>query len=414
MVSKSKRKRLAAEKQQQVTRVTTVTVPKPGPRPKRQSAGRSGTGKTTVLSGVDLLGSTEVKDTNKTGEPLLEFVINPQSLPQTRLAQLAELWVRWRPKSLKLECLTTSSIMTGGGFVVGWSADTSDKLASAGLDNIRHIVMLDCQQQCVLTGSFTLNIPTGTAAKWYTFRGTPMESAHGILLAALTGPIVTKTATVTWKLHWQIEFEGPDAPRQSEVETIEPAVGWSPVFTDSVSDWESGKYLTFKHSEGGAVVPWTGVRPNVIYVPDGDTQVTVYKADGTEAVVGFFSAMKSTEYPTAVVPHASELDAQNYQKTGSKSYLLPYTKAGNWCTPQRPRLKASKIISSKVALSNLPDSPVRDVVRTPMTSDSRIAALEDKVKELTHAVNRLIMYSSTRVDVPPPNPEDSGVSSPQD
>jgi len=410
MVSKSKRRRLAAEKRNnQQTRavqpMVVVTRSQPSTRrkrvvaPRQQVAARGNPNRTT-LSGVELLGTTLIEAKTQVGESLLEYVINPQNLPGTRLTRMAQLWVRWRPLQLKIEAVTNAGFLSGGGYSVGWSADPTERLGPASTDNVRHVIMLSSQNQVWFgnTSTTLLVLPTEMSSKWYTFRGTVTESSHGVVLAVLTGPIVSKTTSITWKLHWKIEFDGPDAPAESEENSIDPAPGWENIFTDSVSDWLNGKYLTFKEKEGGTVVPWVNLKSNVIYQTTENTHIPFFTPGGPELECNWFSRMKgSEEYSNALVLHLTEADAIDYQKTGDKTKLVSFVKAGNYCRPSRPKLVAYRVVSSNIALTNKSDRDSPLVSPRKQTLASEVETLRGQVREISDMLAHLVTFNRLNV-----------------
>lgn len=110
--------------------------------------------------------------------------------------------------------------------------------------------------------------------------------------------------------------------------------------------------MTFKHREGGSVVPWEGLESGVVYEPIAGVKIPYMKSDGTEGECKFFSKMLgASQYDRALVCHASSADAKAYQKNGDVSKVLPYKSAGGWCTPDLPTLKGQSVALAHLDLA---------------------------------------------------------------
>lgn len=336
MVSKSRRRREARERA--------------GARKKGQARRKpAGTMNSPSLrqTGVDVIGVAVIDKNARVGTGLLRFPINPRSLTGTRLGDYAQLWSRWRPLSLRLEVAPAAGMMVPGGYIAAWSANP-DEEAPAGESAVGHLAALVTQIQRPIGQSAMLSIPCSATARWYTFSGSGVDIAHGSVLSVITGAVgLTGEVTVTFKLHWTIEFNGPDIPRPVEEFYIEPSPDYAGIFTDSVSDWADGAKLTFKHSEGGSVVPWPGVRSQVVYTVTQGVKILYVKSDGSTGEVKYFSRIIDSDvYSSALCCHATAADAAAYQKTGDLTKVLAYKAASDWATPQLPRLKGSPVTVS--------------------------------------------------------------------
>lgn len=337
------------------------------------------------MSGVDVIAITGITSTNVTGDALLTFVVNPLSLTDSRLGQYSQLWARWRPLSLMVEASPSAGGMMPGGYIVGWSADPSDQFRGQAQASIVHLTALGCQMQRPIGQGGRLKLPVEATSRWYVTRGSPVEDSHGVVMAALTGPIGANKTSIVWKMHWTIEFDGPDMPLPGEVLFIEPQSDFAGIFTDSVSDWNGGKSLTFKHSEGGQVVPWQGVQSGIVYtVTSGVTIPYVYIDNSTGKAVTktsyckwFSRIINSSAYGAALACHASKEDARAYQNNADDTKVLTYVAAGGWATPQLPRLKGEVVSLSMVAPPLTPslDNPIRDLQEQVARLTSQMAQL---------------------------------------
>lgn len=344
MVSKSRRRREARERAAKGS--PQVQPAKKRPRPRR---GGKSTMKSTCLrqTGSDVVGVAVLTSKTVIGTGLLRFAINPRALTSTRLGDYAQLWSRWRPLALKLEVSPSAGLMIPGGYIVAWSANPNEEIPS-GEAAIAHLTSLVTRKQTHIGQSCMLQIPCSSTARWYTFTGDSIDIAHGSLLAACSGTIgISGAVAITFTLHWTIEFNGPDIPRPLEEYFIEPVAEYAGIFTDSVSDWADGKKLTFKHAEGGSVVPWVGVRSGVVYEPTAGVRIYYVKSNGQEEECKFFSRIIDSDvYDSALCCHGSRADAEGYQKNGDLTKVLDYKAASKWAEPTLPRLKGSMVTAS--------------------------------------------------------------------
>lgn len=353
------------------------------PKPKRKtSKAKAKVGsfatQTKVESGVDVIGVITLEQSMKVGQSLLNFVVNPKSLPGTRLGQYTQLWSRWSPLKLRLEVRTAAGKMIPGSYTLAWFADPTETLLKAGSANVTKLVSSGCSVQQPVGNSATLNIPTATSRKFYAFRGDAFDDSHGVILGCLSGTVtVVGSVTLTVQLHWTIKFDGPNLPVKAEELYITPESDYAGVFTDSVSDWASGTRLTFKHSVGGSVVPWENVEAGVVYSPVEGVKIPYYDSNGVAKECKFFSKMLgASQYDRALVCHASSADASAYQKNADVSKVLLYNKAGEWSTPDLPTLKGESVALAHLHLTpNQPQplSRVRLETDAAMVSSARPA-----------------------------------------
>lgn len=353
MVSRSKRRREA------IARAKAAKGATRRPQPQRSRSTMNST--SIIQTGIDVIGISVVSESSPIGTGMLRFVINPRALTGTRLGDYAQLWARWRPLRLQLEVCTAAGMMVPGGYLAAWSAQPNEQIP-AGESAILHLAALVTQVQKPIGMNTKLNIPCSSTARWYVFEGEAVDTSHGVILAVVSGMIGVKGGVgVTFKLHWTIEFNGPDIPRPLEEYFIEPESDYAGIFTDSVSDWADGKKLTFKHAEGGSVVPWPGVRSQMVYTPTAG--VKIYYVSGGKAVEAkwFSRIIDSDIYSSALAVHASQADAEAYQRSGDLTKVVNYEAASGWATPTLPRLKG-EAVSVKFGVDRQLASTSREVV----------------------------------------------------
>lgn len=358
---------------------------------------------TLRLRGVDVIGTSNITSADKVGKNLLGFVVNPRSLTGTRLSREADLWARWRPRRLRIEVASAAGLMLPGAYIVAWSANPEEQLTGQSTDRVVQLASLGCQLQNPVGATGWLNIPISTTARWYMMSGEAADDSHGKVMAALAGiTAVGKDSafTITWKLHWDIEFNGPDMPIAQEELYIQPEAGWENIFTDGDSAFHDSAKLTFKHAQGGAVVPWQGVRSGVVYTITTGVKIPYYDANGAPRECKWFSRIiTAPAFTTALACHASENDAKEYQSNSDVTKVLSYIKAGEWATPSLPRLKG--------AVLSLAAEVCREPARAGRGSTHQVDQLRSEVERLSLLVEQLISRPPLSTDNGRPETPDS-------
>lgn len=107
-------------------------------------------------------------------------------------------------------------------------------------------------------------------------------------------------------------------------------------FTDSSSDWKSGKYLTFKWHEGGDIVSFPGGEVQKPY--KCTSSVGFYKSNGTLSVTNWAVCVQETteDGKPMLAPVENEEKAIAWCKAPADNLLITYYAAGPWVTPENP------------------------------------------------------------------------------
>lgn len=336
----SSKKALAQHRQA----VHAAPVSKPVTGAKRNPPGRAATNVSTTtvtFSGSDLIGSAVMDSRMKVGQQLLVWDVNPNTLIATRAHQFGQVFTRWRPKKLHVRAVPGAGTFTPGSYAMAWTADPAYDIGPVSTRLTRL-----CALEPNLMSSFgeptKLVIPLSTTQKWYMTRpGEGVESDHGRVFCILASTLSADNIGINFKLDWTFEFDSPEVPSASEDLITYPDPQWIPIFTDSVSDWAEGKKLTFKHSSGGAVVPFLEARPGVAYVPGPGVNVPYVKSDGTTGSVGAISLiMDSPLYSSAMACFETKEKALEYIKQPTLDKVLDYKSAGGYVTPTFPEFVA--------------------------------------------------------------------------
>jgi len=371
-----------------------VTSSGVGRRRRKRGKGVSNTGLATGLqtqriSCKDVIGVASLPKNTGSGYQILTFPLNPRNVPGTRVAAMSRLYNRWRPVSIHLNTVSSAASIVSGAYIVAWAADPKDRMTTSDSSNVTRLTTMGVSRMQNIHMSAKLTIPTDTMHKWYSFSGEDSEDSHGVVLACLSGSL-TSAVDLTFTLTWTVEFAGADLPAAIDLQVIEPETDYTPVFTDSVSDWADGQRLTFKHASGGSVVPWEGINTGVVYTPQDGVKIPYYSTAATSAECKFFSCMiGNANYGRALVCHASEADAKDYQKTGNLEKVIKYIKAGDWATPASPILKGTALQMQVHSVLDLTRrEPARAVGTAVSTSswDSRLTRLEQLVEKLSLVV----------------------------
>lgn len=245
---------------------------------------------------------------------------------------------------MAFSCVPGAGMFTPGSYAMGWTGNP-DFPIGASSSRLARVSTLSPSLLSTFGSPKVLNIPCEAAQKWYyCFSSQEGESDHGAVIAVLAAVCGGKNISLNFRLEWTVEFSAPDVPvPNQELETY-PEPEYIPIFTDSVSDWQEGKKLTFKHSEGGSVVPWVGAKRNVVYTPAPGVSVPYVKADKSQGSVGAFALIKdSSSYQSALACFETVEKAKEYIKKSTVSTILDYTGAGAWVTPALPILKGQEV-----------------------------------------------------------------------
>lgn len=323
----------------------TATVPNPqskrsggSRRGNRNNAGSGNKSQGRVESGVDILDTSTFKAGSLPGTLLFTLTLSVVELAGTRLAAVAGLWSRWRPKALSLQIIPSAGSTSSGSYIVGWSADPDYHLTT-GDSAIRTVAAMVPSLQRHISSPLTFKIPCDSLQKWYLVRGTvDGETSHGALFGVLAAAIGNLTAdssvSFSMRLNWTIEFSNPRLPEKEEAETIYAEDDYTPYFTDSISDWAGGKKLTLKAKEGGSAVPFPGALPGAVYKLDRKAKLPYYEG-GSVRYVNY--AVRIPNYTTTAMAVFADLaSAKKFAASGDSSNCMEYYAAGDWVKPNNP------------------------------------------------------------------------------
>lgn len=312
-------------------------------RKARRTVGKASMGEAMLTaSGTDLVGTVTISDTDKAGKLLIVWDVNPTTLRQTRLAHLASTFARWRPKKMVFSAHPGMGVLTPGSYCMGWVADPG---FSAG-DTSTRLQRIMTLSPSILSSFGTpqrLVLPMNTTQKWYFCQGgDEKETTHGQVLAVLAGLVGGKNLTINFRVDWTIEFSSAEIPSSALLSETYPDPMYLPIFTDSVSDWAGGAKLTFKHKDGGSVVPWIGARSDMVYTPASGVKIPYMKADKSQGAVSHFAVIGGN-YPSGMACFPDEASAKAYVKTKDFSKALDYVGDGSYTTPILPTLQGKEV-----------------------------------------------------------------------
>lgn len=313
-------------------------------------------------------------------------------MTETRLYRESNLWTRWRPVRLVVEAVPLAGMMVAGGYVMAWSADSKENVGTPSPGEVTRLMSMSTSVTANLASRTSINIPMSTTQKWYLLDAEDSEEDHGVLLVAcsgLTNLAEGSSVSIAFTLHWTIVFDSPAMQRAKEQIIISPEDGWGPVFTDSTSDWAEGKKLTFKHAEGGAVVPWSNLQAGMIYTPTSGVKITYKNAQSADVEAKWFSkCIDSAIYSSALVVHKDENSAKKYQETGALAYIVDFTAAGTVAVPSYPTL-----VGKPVQYGIIMRKPPRTLHTFVHTRDTHI---EDDLESLASGFSNLGLNQSRR------------------
>lgn len=300
-------------------------------------------------SGVDILHTTTIPAKAAVGTLIFALTLAVEDLVGSRFAAVASLWARWRPVSMRLEVIPSAGATVSGSYIVGWVADPDYK-PGVGDAAVRTVATFVPSQQRHISSSMMFSIPADSLQKWYlTFGTVDGEKAHGALFGVLSSAIgnLTSDSSISFslRLHWTIQFSSPRLPEVAEASTIYAEDDYTPYFTDSVSDWANGSRLSLKEREGGNLVPFVGAKPGVVYRIDSKAQLIYYKADGTKGTI-VYGVRIPNYYSAALAVFDDQGKATAFARNGDSGYCLPYSKAGEYVTPNNPAWTQISSLSS--------------------------------------------------------------------
>ncbi|UHK03116.1 MAG: coat protein [Sanya permutotetra-like virus 1] len=335
-----------SSKKKGAPKLTINTTRPPKPRnnnnpPKYKMRGPAS--RSVVLEGYDYLGTVEVTTKDKPGATKSLISLNPVAWQGTRVQQEARLWQRFKPKSLVVEITTSASRMMAGQYGVAWVADFNETIPNGSDAAMAKLLSFSPSKIRPVWSNSMMRIPISTTQKWYYLHGhEEADSEYGKLILFIASPLANVTSgsatSLIIRIRWSFEFSFPDVPQGVSPDDITIYASAPNYFSDSVSNWKEGKYLTFKWHEGGEAVGFPGGQAKTIYVIGGGSTVQYYNEDGTNGFTKYAVCVNETndDNQPMLAPVKDLAHAQAWVKNPSDSYLLKYKAAGHWVTPENP------------------------------------------------------------------------------
>ncbi|UHK03118.1 MAG: capsid protein [Sanya permutotetra-like virus 2] len=299
--------------------------------------------RSVVLEGYDYLGTVEVSTKDKPGVTKSLISLNPVAWQGTRVQQEARLWQRFKPKSLVVEVTTSASRMMAGQYGVAWVADFNETIPNGSDAAMAKLLSFNPSKIRPIWTNSMMRIPISTTQKWYYLHGhEEADSEYGKLILFIASPLANVTSgsatSLIIRIRWSFEFSFPDVPQGTSPDDITIYASAPNYFSDSVSNWKDGKYLTFKWHEGGEAVGFPGGQAKTIYVLGGGSTVQYYNSDGTNGFTKYAVCVTETndDGQPMLAPVKDLSHAQAWVKSPADGYLLPYKAAGHWVTPENP------------------------------------------------------------------------------
>jgi hypothetical protein len=200
--------------------------------------------------------------------------------------------------------------------------------------------------------AFQITVTKPPVQPWLYCDGEDLQDvAHGCFIVALMSPLsnVTGEMAVTVHLVWSILVDGPDVPTlttAAEGEDVYAGSGFESYFTDSTNDWAEGEKLTLKHTVGGQVVPFIGLKHGVVYRLDLVAKLVYWFTDVVEREIRFGVAIQGSKLANGMAVFESLTAAERYAKTGDTTFCLSFFKAGSkGIEPSNPAWKPYKTVS---------------------------------------------------------------------
>lgn len=332
--------------------------------------GRIVSGSDVVLVSPPVTGSTPV------GMTIGLFRITPLNFTNTRLAQEAALWSRWRPVRIALTVQPSAGKMTSGSYIIAFSKDMELQLAS-GQQSVYQAAALKPTVLRSISETTTFAVPCDTTQKWYHVSSREVaDHIHGQVFLVLAAPVgnVTKESAVTFlvRMDWSVAFDGPRLVSRAVSDHVYVDPGYEGYHTTSDSSIDS-TLLVLKQRAGGSACPFTRAEPDTIYELDPQAVLKYIKADKSEGLVKYAVLAKTTAYKTFFL-FADAKSAERYVSSGSTAHCLKYVGAGTAVSPDNPAWTATEVLevaALRARVSELEQMldklPIRD--ETPLVSD---------------------------------------------
>lgn len=251
------------------------------------------------------------------------FMLNPTSLPGTRLAAMAKLYQRFRFTSAELTVNANLSSATTGSIVAGFSSNPDLEVGTNSLAQIYSLPGAKSARLWVPThvkASMAPLIPGG----WYIIDRDSAEimlTSQGKFLIDLeTKPNLETYTTIPILLSYTIEFSLPIAPTEVSTSHNMPAMSWSG------SDGSSFTALTANLSEFG--VPTT--KAKTVYAMIPSQTITVGSGLGAPEDVDVHYVYQATPSKFYLYPADGLANALNVDLDAA----LHGFSTDNWNTPR--------------------------------------------------------------------------------
>lgn len=218
-------------------------------------------------------------------------------------------------------------------------------------------------------------VPTEASQRWYQLSTSdPGESRHGTFVVAVASPVagITGQIGIAMTLKWDIEWEGPHYENNGASDSvITPDAGYQNIYTDSDGGVDATR-LTFKMHAGASYVPFTAAIVGAVYSVAGSTRVPYYDEAGTLKYCTWFARMLDG---AGLWCFSSQAKAQEYNRTGDITAVLPYKKAGEYTVPVVPTFKFVPVTVEAPDVGLIP-------VRTEVEDARLIGLLHRVLKDL--------------------------------
>nr|QYV43073.1 MAG: capsid protein [Solemoviridae sp.] len=368
-----------------------VASKQPANKPQRQKRRKAKPSAHHREVGKDYLAGLSMTAPGAMGKRVYELPLHPKHFKGTRLASMADLYNRWRLTHMKVSAISSASGLSSGAYAWGWTSDPSTHL-QAGEEGLRQVSAYAVNRDVQISQSSILQIPTASSQTWYFTdleAGFPeVETTHGVIHLVQSAPLgsLTTGSVVALRIHadWGVEFSDPKLRTDpTSIHAIYADSGYENYFTDSVSDWGSGKWLTLKHKQGGGVVPFSGAKTGLVYRFNGKSlQAITYTPSEAEVPVRGFVSVR---YGVIIRGYAVKgmacfndyAKAQGYAN-GLDSQPMKYWEAGPKVLPDNPAwVEYDEMISARGAAQETVLNRISgDVIRADVGTDKLCETLK--------------------------------------
>lgn len=353
-------------------------------------------GDSSRASGTDVLLSLNVSASQK---PMIlaRIALNPSLMEDTRLAQVASLWDRWRPNRVTLSVQAAVPSVSGGQCMIAWTSDHDHKMPPDALGRMRSAAAMQPSKIFHLWERASITPQLAPQQKWlWVDHQQGADSYYGVFYILLTGTpsMMTGSFNLTCTLDWDVTFDTPQLTEFTEEAVVQADTGYFPYFTTYTSHLTLTDRMTLQENSNGgysSIVKFSEMEADMVYTPMKADQLRYYDGSGNLKSVGALVRMKEVTEPF-VWCFADTTHAFAYIRDGTTSYILGCNKAGPWCdgNPNWKRADTSvAMFDNRLGYAREAAKPGRVALKTDPALKQLISSLVSELRSVVENTNHV-------------------------